>query len=131
MLEDNCLFCKIIKGEIPSYTIHETEDVKIFMDISPMAKGHLLVIPKAHYTNILDIDNDTLRKIDDAIREIYPRLKERLGAEGVTRLQNNELGQEVKHYHMHLIPRYSNDKFIETQNEDAKNTLKETFELLK
>ena len=111
MLDNNCLFCKIIKGEIPSYTVYETDDIKVFMDISPMSKGHLLVIPKTHYTNILDIDNDTLRKIDDAIREIYPKLKEKLGAEGITRIQNNELGQEVKHYHMHLVPRYSNDKF--------------------
>lgn len=131
MLDNNCLFCKIIKGEIPSYTVYETDDIKVFMDISPMSKGHLLVIPKTHYTNILDIDNDTLRKIDDAIREIYPKLKEKLGAEGITRIQNNELGQEVKHYHMHLVPRYSNDKFIETENQEAKNSLAEIFEILK
>lgn len=131
MLEDNCLFCKIIKGEIPSYTVYETEDVKAFLDISPMSKGHLLVIPKIHYTNILDIDNDILRKMDDAIREIYPKLKEKLGAKGVTRLQNNELGQEVKHYHMHLIPRYPNDNFLEIKNEEAEKSLTETFEALK
>lgn len=131
MLEENCLFCKIIKGEIPSYTVFETEDVKIFMDINPMAKGHLLAIPKAHYTNLLDADNDALRKIDDAIREVYPKLKEKLGAEGVTRIQNNELGQEVKHYHMHLVPRYKNDQFIEMVNEEAKNMLDDTFEKLK
>ena len=131
MLNDNCIFCKIIKGEIPSYTVYETEDVKVFMDINPMSKGHLLVIPKEHYNNILDIDNVILRKIDDSIREIYPKLKDKLGAEGLTRIQNNELGQEVKHYHMHLVPRYKDDKFIETVNEDAKNSLNEVFELLK
>ena len=130
MLDDNCIFCKIIKGEIPSYTVYETEDVKAFMDINPMAKGHLLVIPKNHYTNLFDIDNETLRKIDEAIREIYPKLKEKIGAEGVTRLQNNELGQEVKHYHMHLIPRYTGDSIVETVNQEAKNNLEETFKKL-
>lgn len=131
MLDENCLFCKIIKGDIPSYTVCETDNVKVFMDINPMAKGHLLVIPKEHYTNLFDIDNDILRKIDDVIREIYPKLKEKLGAEGVTRLQNNELGQEVKHYHMHLVPRYKGDSFVETINEEAKNSIEETFEALK
>ena len=130
MLDDNCLFCKIIKGEIPSYTIYETEKVKAFMDISPMAKGHLLVIPKEHYTNLFDIDKEALTEIDEAICQIYPRLKEKLGAEGLTRIQNNELGQEIKHYHMHLIPRYKNDQFFETINEEAKNTLEETFKIL-
>ena len=131
MLDDNCIFCKIIKGEIPSYTVYENEDVKAFMDINPMAKGHLLVIPKEHYTNLFDANKDVLSKIDTAICEIYPKLKEKLGAEGLTRIQNNELGQEVKHYHMHLVPRYKNDSFIETVDEDAKNNLDNTFELLK
>ena len=61
---DDCIFCKIIKGEIPSYTIYEDDDVKVFMDISPISKGHSLVIPKKHYTNILDIDKETLSKMD-------------------------------------------------------------------
>ena len=131
MLDDNCLFCKIIKGEIPSFTVYETDDVKVFMDINPMSKGHLLAIPKKHYTNLFDIDKEMLNKIDDAICEIYPKLKEKLGAEGLTRIQNNELGQEVKHYHMHLVPRYKGDSIIEQVNEDAKNSLNETFEALK
>lgn len=131
MLDENCLFCKIIKEEIPSYTIYETDKVKAFMDINPMAKGHILVIPKQHYTNLFDTDKDVLSQIDDAICEIYPKLKEKLGAEGLTRIQNNELGQEVKHYHMHLVPRYKNDRFIETINEEAKKCLNETFESLR
>ena len=131
MLDDNCLFCKIIKGEIPSFTVYETDDVKVFMDINPMSKGHLLAIPKKHYTNLFDIDKEMLNKIDDAICKVYPILKEKLGAEGLTRIQNNELGQEVKHYHMHLVPRYKGDSIIEQVNEDAKNSLNETFEALK
>lgn len=127
---DDCIFCKIVKGEIPSYTIYEDDDVKVFMDISPISKGHSLVIPKKHYTNILDIDKETLSKMDEVIKELYPRFK-KIGAEGLTRMQNNELGQEVKHYHMHLIPRYPNDKFVPSVNEEAKATVAETYELLK
>lgn len=124
---ENCIFCKIINGEIPSYTVYENEKVKVFMDINPIAKGHLLVIPKVHYTNLMDIDNETLSAIDDVIRELYPKLKEKLGCEGLTRMQNNELGQEVKHYHMHLIPRYLNDNNIPEVNEEAKKSIEDTF----
>lgn len=124
---ENCIFCKIIKGLIPSYTIYENEKVKVFMDINPISKGHLLVIPKKHYTNLMDIDNETLREIDDVIKELYPKLKERLDCEGLTRMQNNELGQEVKHYHMHLVPRYKNDNVIPMVNESAQKSVEETY----
>ena len=128
---DNCIFCKIIKGEIPSYTIYENDNIKVFMDINPIAKGHSLVIPKKHYTNLFDIDAEVLREIDDVIKELYPKFKENIGAEGLTRMQNNELGQEVKHYHMHLIPRYSNDHFEPKVNEIAQKNVEEIFKMLK
>ena len=128
---DNCIFCKIIKGEIPSYTIYENENIKVFMDINPIAKGHSLVIPKKHYTNLFDMDEEVLKEIDEVIKELYPKFKEKIGAEGLTRMQNNELGQEVKHYHMHLIPRYNNDNFEPKVNEIARATVQETYEVLK
>lgn len=124
---DNCIFCKIINGEIPSYTIYENDKLKVFMDINPIAKGHLLVIPKKHYENLLDIDNETLSDIDNVTRKIYPTLKDKLGCEGLTRMQNNELGQEVKHFHMHLVPRYKNDCLEPKINEDAKKNVEETY----
>ena len=124
---ENCIFCKIIKGDIPSYTIYEDEKAKVFMDINPIAKGHLLIIPKTHYTNLMDIDNDTLNNLDDVIRKVYPTLKEKLGCKGLTRMQNNELGQEVKHYHMHLIPRYENDNINPLINEDAQKSVEEIY----
>lgn len=124
---ENCIFCKIINGEIPSYTVYEDEKIKVFMDINPIAKGHMLVIPKKHYTNLLDIDNETLSIIDDVTRKIYPTLKEKLGCKGLTRMQNNELGQEVKHFHMHLIPRYQNDYLEPKLNEDAKKNVEEIY----
>ena len=105
----DCLFCKIINGEIPSYTIYEDDIVKVFLDISPVTNGHCLVIPKKHYENIMDIDLETLNYIDKIIKKLYPILKEKLNCVGITRTQNNEYVQDVKHYHMHLIPRYKND----------------------
>ena len=105
----DCIFCKIIKGEIPSYTVYEDEIVKVFLDIEPNTNGHLLIIPKKHFTNIVDLDEETMSHIFKVQKKMYDLVKEKLGAEGATFAQNNDLGQEVKHYHMHLIPRYPND----------------------
>lgn len=104
-----CIFCKIIKGEIPSYTIYEDETVKAFLDITPKSNGHTLIIPKKHFENIYDMDAETLKQIEMASQKVAKMLKEKLNCKGITRVQNNEYGQEVKHYHMHLIPRYEND----------------------
>jgi len=105
----DCIFCKIISGEIPSYTLYEDEVVKVFLDINPNTNGHLLIIPKKHFTNIVDLDSETMTHIFEVQKKMYELVKERLGAEGATFAQNNDLGQDVKHYHIHLIPRYSND----------------------
>jgi len=105
----DCIFCKIINCEIPSYTVYEDEIVKVFLDINPNTNGHLLIIPKKHFTNIVDLDSETMTHIFEVQKKMYELVKERLGAEGATFAQNNDLGQDVKHYHIHLIPRYSND----------------------
>ena len=110
---NDCIFCKIIKGDIPSKTIYENETIKVFMDVNPINDGHLLVVPKKHFTNLFDLDNDTIDEIINFVRGIYPELKEKIDCEGLTLVQNNELGQEVKHFHLHLIPRYDGDKSIE------------------
>ncbi len=104
-----CIFCNIVKGEIPSYTIYEDETVKAFLDISPTSNGHTLIIPKKHFENLYDMDIDTLTKIEVVSQKLGKQLKEKLDCKGITRIQNNEYGQEVKHYHMHLIPRYEKD----------------------
>lgn len=104
-----CIFCKIINGEIPSYTIYEDENIKAFLDITPKSNGHTLIIPKKHFENIYDMDAQNLKQIELASQKVAKLLKEKLNCQGITRVQNNEYGQEVKHYHMHLIPRYEND----------------------
>ena len=118
----DCIFCKIVNGEIPSYVVYEDDIVKCILDINPISNGHTLIIPKKHYTDINDIDLETLNHINKVSKEIYIKLKEKLNINGLTLIQNNGFGQEVKHYHMHLIPRYINDGIdIESiANEDVK-----------
>ena len=109
---EECLFCNIINGKIPTNTIYEDEVVKVFMDISPVNEGHLLIIPKKHYQNLFDVDKDTLLTMIQVIQEkLYPLLKEKLNIDGLTISQNNDYGQEIKHFHIHVIPRYQNDSF--------------------
>lgn len=116
----NCVFCNIVEGKIPSHTIFEDEIVKVMMDINPVSNGHLLIIPKKHFTNLTDIDMDTLMHIQKTAKEMFKLLKDKLNIEGLTLCQNNEYGQEVKHYHLHLIPRYKNDnvRLYSNKNKD-------------
>lgn len=126
----DCIFCKIVKGELPSYTVYEDDIVKVFLNINPSSDGHLLVIPKKHYVNIEDIDLDTLNHINIVIKKMYKLLKEKLNVDGLTIAQNNEYGQEIKHYHVHLTPRYINDNIDHIYKGDKKD-IKEIYEILK
>lgn len=107
---EECIFCRIIKENLPSKTIYEDNLVKVIMNIDPATNGHLLVLPKQHYINILDIPEEVVCHIFKIIRDIlYPILRDKLHCEGLTISENNFLGQEIKHFHIHLIPRYQND----------------------
>ena len=114
---NDCLFCKIIKGEIPSYKVYEDEKVYAFFDVNPNSDGHTLVVPKEH--------------IDVIKTKIYPILKDKLNTNGLTICQNNYYGQDVKHYHIHLIPRYNNDSFKCTFDSNMLSNLDEVYEKLK
>ena len=107
----NCLFCKIIEEKIPSKTIYEDDLVKVFLDINPNTNGHCLIIPKKHIVTIKERDIELATHILEVEKKIYETLKKKLKIEGLTIVQNNHLGQEVKHYHVHLIPRYQNDNW--------------------
>ena len=108
MRKDDCIFCKIISGDIPSCTIYEDEDFKVIMDIAPATKGHALVLPKSHFDNIYDIDPEVLGKAVKVAQKVIKHATKVLGCEGYNLLQNNGevAGQTVFHFHMHLIPRY-------------------------
>mgnify|MGYP004578644433 FL=1 len=119
----DCLFCKIIEGSIPSKTIYEDELVKVFLDINPNTNGHCLIIPKKHIVTVKEVDNILTTHILEVEKKIYDLLKEKLNIKGLTIVQNNELGQEVKHYHVHLIPRYEDDNWnINFNHESLKDT---------
>ena len=107
---EECLFCKIINKQIPAKTIYEDEKVLVFLDINPVSDGHLLIIPKKHVKNVLELPKDLAADMVEIIQtKIYPLLKDKLQIDGMTVIQNNEYGQEVPHYHIHIIPRYQED----------------------
>ena len=125
---NNCIFCKIIKKELPSKTIYEDELIQVIMNIEPTTNGHLLVIPKKHYLNMFDIDEEIISHSFKVIRDkLYPLLKEKLNCEGLTISQNNLLGQTVPHFHIHVTPRYENDLLDFKYNKELLNDLDITY----
>ena len=112
MRDENCIFCKIIAGEIPSNTIYEDDDFKVILDVSPASKGHALILPKNHLADIFTIDEDVAAKAMKLAKKLATHMKEVLHCDGFNILQNNGevAGQTVFHFHMHLIPRYKNAK---------------------
>lgn len=117
------VFCKIMNGDIPSYTIYEDDIVKVFLDVNPAMNGHALVVPKKHYKDIYDIDNETLIHVFEVARKVGPEIEKKLDADGITLLQNNGLYEEVKHFHLHIRPQYKKPK-EKLKPEDVYNILK-------
>ncbi len=111
-MQGNCIFCRIIEGEIPSATVYEDEDFKAIMDISPAAKGHVVMLSKRHCENLLDLDDGTAAKALLVARKLAKVLKAELNCDGINLVQNNgeAAGQTVFHFHLHLIPRYQGDQ---------------------
>jgi histidine triad (HIT) family protein len=107
----DCIFCKIIAGEIPATIVHEDDDVLVFMDIGPIIKGHALVIPKQHFDPVTETPDDVLTKLHLMAKRIAAAQMNGLGADGVNIMQNNgrASGQEVEHIHVHVIPRFNDD----------------------
>ena len=107
------VFCKIIEGEIPSYTVYEDDMVHVIMDVNPLSDGHCLVIPKEHYQDLYDIDDKVLTHIMLVGRKIALLLGDKLGCDGVTLEENNGCVQVVKHFHLHLIPSYHEKRVVQ------------------
>src|SRR5699024_10282843 len=114
---DQCIFCKIIEGEIPSYKIYEDEHVLAFLDIAQITKGHTLVIPKIHNEDIFDMTSETAEKLFSAVPKIARAIEATFQPKGLNMLNNNGrfAGQEVFHYHLHLIPRYDENDGFDTK----------------
>ena len=111
-MKEDCIFCKIAAGEIPSATIYEDEDFRVYLDIAPASKGHMLIVPKEHYTDIMDMPEELTAKAFVLAKKMAQKAEAALGCDGVNLVQNNHeaAGQSVFHFHIHVIPRYKKDK---------------------
>lgn len=111
MKDNNCIFCKIAAGEIPSKTLYEDEKFRVILDLGPATKGHALILPKNHYANLYELPEETAGDVMKLAKKMATVMTEKLSCKGFNLMQNNgELaGQTVFHFHMHLIPRYEDD----------------------
>ncbi|MEA2036301.1 MAG: HIT family protein [Nanoarchaeota archaeon] len=111
--EDNCIFCKIVKGDIPSSKLYEDDRLISFLDIAPVNKGHALIVTKGHYETLLDVPDDDLTDIMATAKKIARAMSSALAIDGFNLAMNNKkvAGQIVPHVHLHIIPRFKNDGF--------------------
>ncbi len=118
----DCIFCKIVAGEIPGIKIWEDDDVFIFLDIHPLRKGHCLIVPKNHYQDIFDIDEKILQKIARTAKNMADIFKNKLGATWVNLINasGKDAEQSVFHFHLHLVPRYPNDNLKMNDRRETK-----------
>ena len=126
-MKDDCIFCKIIKGEIPSFTVYEDDDFKVILDRFPAAPGHVLVIPKAHDSDMFELSEEAATKLYPLAKKIAKRIKEVTGSEGINIVQNNgeAAGQSVYHFHLHIIPRKTGDGIILNKSSNMETTIEE------
>ena len=111
MKDQNCIFCKIANGEIPSKSIYEDEDFKVILDLGPATRGHALILPKEHASNLFELPDETAAKAMVLAKKLGKQMVDNLKAVGLNLIQNNgeTAGQTVHHFHLHLIPRYQDD----------------------
>ena len=111
MRDENCIFCKIANGEIPSKTLYEDEECRVILDLGPATRGHALILPKHHYNNLYELPDEMGAEVMKTAKKMAVRMKEKLSCDGLNLVQNNGeiAGQSVFHFHMHLIPRYVDD----------------------
>ncbi|MBQ7371209.1 MAG: HIT family protein [Blautia sp.] len=109
---DNCIFCKIANGQIPSATLYEDEEFRVILDLNPASKGHALILPKSHAANVCELAEETAGKAMILAKRMVSKMTDTLNCDGFNILQNNgeTAGQTVFHFHMHLIPRYQGDQ---------------------
>lgn len=112
MKNENCIFCKLANGDIPTATLYEDDDFRVILDAGPATKGHALILPKEHYANLYELDDELAAKVLVLAKKMITKLTDVLGCDGYNLVQNNgeAAGQTVFHFHLHLIPRYKDDK---------------------
>jgi histidine triad (HIT) family protein len=131
-MSDNCIFCKIIQGKIPSKKVFENDDVYAFLDIFPTSEGHTVVVPKQHYYNLLDFPDELIGSFFKHVKQIAFLLKSKLNADGFNIVQNNfpAAGQVVDHFHYHIIPRKEGDNALKIKQKATQATNEELEALL-
>ncbi len=131
-MKADCIFCKIIQGDIPSFTVYEDDLFKVILDRFPAAPGHMLIIPKQHYQDIFDLPEDVAKALYPLAKQMAVRIKKATGAEGINILQNNgqAAGQSVYHFHLHLVPRKAGDGIVLNKSSNGATTLEELEEIL-
>ena len=114
MKDNKCIFCKLANGDIPTNSIYEDDEFKVILDASPATKGHALILPKNHFANLLEADDDVLAKALPLAKKIGNKMMKELGCDGINIIQNNgeAAGQTVHHLHVHVIPRFAGDGAI-------------------
>ena len=112
MKDENCIFCKLANGDIPTATQYEDDDFRVILDAGPASKGHALILPKEHYKNLYELDDEIAAKALVLAKRMITKLTDVLGCDGYNIVQNNGevAGQTVFHFHIHLIPRYEGDE---------------------
>lgn len=135
MRDENCIFCKIANGTIPSATVYEDEDFRVILDLGPASKGHALILPKEHYQDVCELDEKIASKVFPLAAKIGTAMKKSLGCAGFNLVQNNgtAAGQTVFHFHVHVIPRYEGGPQIVswTPGEETSEELSKTAEKIK
>ena len=132
MKDNNCIFCKLANGDIPTNSIYEDNDFKVILDASPATKGHALILPKNHFANLFEIDDEVAAKALPLAKKIANKMMKELGCDGVNIVQNNgeAAGQTVHHFHVHVIPRWAGDGAINDWNHQSFSDA-ETAEVVK
>lgn len=132
MRDENCIFCKIANGEIPSRTLYEDDRFRVILDLGPATKGHALILPKNHYADLFALPEDEAAEAAKLAKKMGAKLVEKLHADGLNVVQNNgeTAGQTVHHFHIHVIPRYKNDgqKILWRPNEPTAEELDKVLE---
>lgn len=132
-MSQDCIFCKIIKGEIPSFTVYEDDTFKVILDRFPAAPGHALIIPKEHAADMFELPEETAAKLYPLAQKLGAKIKVAVGAEGMNIVQNNGevAGQSVYHFHLHMIPRKAGDNIVLNKSSNGDTTLEELEAVLK
>ena len=132
-MKNNCIFCAIAAGEIPSFKVYEDDVVLAYLDINPFSKGHVLVIPKEHTEGLLDTPDATLAAVVSRVKKVAAHITAKLGCDGFNVLQNNgeAAGQTVKHIHFHISPRWNGDPLVFENQKGDMDALKALAEQIR